>query len=393
MKLNFTIGNDNGNASQKISFGEETFELPNIFVKTTRIPQAMSEISPVFVINNIFDHLFVTIKSPNLENNCPQSYYVGAYTERSGNIVQNMSIGLRGNKLDTQLPIITTLANTAAYAVHKVYQKEADVEKLCQNTIKVIVDMATALPNAEYSKENAMRFRNKFLGQHIVTVYLGSLEATVEINIGYVKVMPEGVPAVFYALAEANNEPFKGLDLKNKRILHVAIGDGTTDYPITDGVQPQPEFINSTHNGIGIAIEKMIDTFAEKAYLSKCTRQDVAKIVRNQNHRNHALAMELLEPHLEEEAQAIKKYIFRQLERINNEVDYIFVYGGGSILLKPYLLEALLSDSIIKSDKNKNGIDVVYMPEQSATTIEAKGLYIFTEQPFFKDLAKAFKEK
>ena len=302
-----------------------------------------------------------------------------------------MSIGQRGNKLDDELPIITTLANTAAYAVLKAYENDGNLEKLSKKPIIVNADMATALPNTQYDKKNSKKFKNKFLGEHIVTVYVGEYEVEVDISIDYVKVMPEGVPTSFYLLSKKNEDFFRKYDFGDKPILHVSIGDGTTDYPITEGVNFLPDFTYSSHNGIGIAIEKMIDDFAEQTLLNKCSRQDVSSIIRNPSHRSHAIAMDLLEPHLEEEAQQIKKHTFQQLQRINNNVDFIVVYGGGSILLEPYLKKAFLRDSLIKSEDNPNGIELVYLPSELATTIESKGLYVFTQQQFFKDLAAKYK--
>lgn len=395
MKINVKVGNDNGNSSQKISFNGDIFELPNVYVRTNQVPKGIAELSPIKIIEDLHNNLFVTIKSDSLEAKCPQSYYVGNYTSKSGRTVQNMSIGHRGNKLDNELPIITTLANTAAYAVKKAYEKEKDIEKLCSKNIHVNMEMATALPNTHFNKNNAGIFRDNFLGEHNVTVYIGEYEADVCISIDYVKVMPEGVPTAFYLLssnsAKGASEFFKGYDFGDKPILHVSIGDGTTDYPITEGVNFIPDFTHSSHNGIGIAAEKMIDEFAERTLLSKCSRQDISDIIRNKNHRSHGIAMELLEPHLEEEAQAIKKHTFQQLQRINNNVDFIVVYGGGSILLEPYLKKEFLKDPLIKSDKNPNGIELVYVPEDIATTIEAHGLYVFTQQAFFKELAAKYK--
>ena len=391
MKINVKTGNDNGNSSQKISFNGEVYELPNVYVRTNQVPKGIVELSPNTIIKDLFNNLFVTIKSDSLEAKCPQSYYVGSYTAKSGRIIQNMSIGQRGNKLDNELPIITTLANTAAYAVTKAYEKEQDVEKLCKKPISVNMDMATALPNTQFNKNNATTFRDNFLGEHVVTVYIGEYEAEVHISIDYVKVMPEGVPTAFYLLSNNTPDFFKQYNFGDKPILHVSIGDGTTDYPITEDVNFIPDFTQSSHNGIGIATEKIIDEFAERTLLSKCSRQDISDIIRNKNHRSHGIAMDLLEPHLEEEAQAIKKHTFQQLQRINNNVDFIVVYGGGSILLEPYLKKEFLKDRLIKSDKNPNGIELVYVPADIATTIEAHGLYIFTQQPFFKELAAKFK--
>lgn len=391
-----SIGNDNGNNAQKLSVNGEVFEFPNLYVKAPRLPKGIIDTAPETIMKDLYNNLFVTIKSPSLESNCPQSFYIGNYTTKSGRIAQNMSIGTRGNKLDTDLPLITTLANISAYVVKKAYEKENDIEKLCSKTLEASIDMATALPDTEYGKDTAKAFSDTFEGEHLVTVYLGDKEVNVKINIEYVKVLPEGVPTAFYLLSNAGkqSEYLKQFNFNNnKAILHVSIGDGTTEYPITEGVNFIPDFNHGTHNGIGIAIEKIIDEFTEATLLSKCSRQDISAIVRKKSDRNHDLAMEMVEPYLEEEALAIKKQTFTQLQRFNNNVDFIVVYGGGSILLEPYIKKAFMEDRLMKSEKNPRGIELVYIPAEIATTIEAQGLYIFTQQNFFKEAAKKAKEE
>jgi len=68
-----------------------------------------------------------------------------------------------------------------------------------------------------------------------------------------------------------------------------------------------------------------------------------------------------------------------------NEVDVIAVYGGGSILMKPYLaskLEALCTEREIK---------LLYAPEKYATILNAAGLDIFVRGNIFKALKKSEK--
>lgn len=390
-----SVGNDNGNNAQKLCIDGEVFEFPNLYLKAQSLPKGIIDTVPETIMKDLYNNLFVTIKSPALESNCPQSFYIGNYTTKAGRAAQNMSIGIRGNKLKTDLPLITTLANISAYVVKKAYEKEKDIEKLCRKTLEASIDMATALPDTIFGKDTAKTFSDTFTGEHLVTVYLGEKEVNVKLNIEYVKVLPEGVPTAFYLLSNAGkqSEYLKQFDFNNKSMLHVSIGDGTTEYPITEGVNFIPDFNYGTHNGIGIAIEKIINDFKAAALLSKCSRQDISAIIRNKYDRNHDRAMEMVEPYLEEEAQEIKDETFTQLQRFNNNVDFIVVYGGGSILLEPYIKEAFMNDALMKSEKNPRGIELVYVPAEIATTIEAQGLYIFTQQNFFKEAAKKAKEE
>lgn len=114
-------------------------------------------------------------------------------------------------------------------------------------TITVHIDMATALPVSYYSKKNANDFAAKFSGKkHHVCVYVGSQEVMVDVNYDFVKVIPEGVTASFALKHEddiyhAYNQlhvdaPFHKEDFAKLRVLHIAIGEGTTEFPVTQDV-------------------------------------------------------------------------------------------------------------------------------------------------------------
>jgi plasmid segregation protein ParM len=61
-------------------------------------------------------------------------------------------------------------------------------------------------------------------------------------------------------------------------------------------------------------------------------------------------------------------------------VDALFVYGGGSILMKRVLHEKLAEVCTSRE------IDLFYCPEEQAVTLEAKGLYKFATSTIFTTL-------
>src|SRR5699024_1242588 len=100
--------------------------------------------------------------------------------------------------------------------------------------------------------------------KHFITVHIGNEIARVEIDFEFVMVIPEGVTSSFLftqtddVLKKYN---FKKEFFKDAKVLHVAIGEGTVEYPITKGIEFNPNFIKGSNNGVGHAIDLALDEF------------------------------------------------------------------------------------------------------------------------------------
>ena len=98
-------------------------------------------------------------------------------------------------------------------------------------------------------------------GTHRVTVHLNKVRVPVSIIFDYVKAIPEATPVVFALQKDREGnwrsgdifqefvdsyelgEKFSGAYFKDKRVLHTDIGDGSTEYPITEGNKFLRQFI------------------------------------------------------------------------------------------------------------------------------------------------------
>ena len=290
------------------------------------------------------------------------------------------------------------MAHIGAYCASKAYL-DNDTTKV----VEVNVDMATALPVNQYNKETANMFADKFLGsEHTVTVYMGIKKIKAILNFTYVKVIPEGVPVVFYLQSlKKNTEDYNKVvasfiknyqlsetDLfKDKRILHVSIGEGTTEFPLTEGINFNPHYITGTNNGVGHATNEVLQDFISDKRLVKFSRQDFSNALKDRKHKYHLDTVEYVQTGLEDQAIIINDIAQREVGRDNNNVDYICVYGGGSILMKEYLQEQL--ELFAKQVEVK----VLYIPKEYAVTIEALGLYVFANSDIFKVLKKSYIER
>ncbi|MGL5381742.1 ParM/StbA family protein [Clostridium sp.] len=390
MAMNLIVGNDNGNSEHDIIINGEIIKQPNVHAKVRRLAN-LEELNPEYIAKNIHDNLIVSIESQQLNSGTPTTYYIGTYATKTGQLLKNIEVGADNSKIESDIPLVNTLGQIAGYAVKKAYEEDQEVA-----SIDVKVDMTTALPVTQYSKQNAQTFTNRFIGNHLVTVYLGTKQVKVNLNMEYVKVLPEGVPTIFYLQSNKDQEivlkefskdygiNMEDVDFKNKRILHVAIGEGTTEYPLTEDIGFNPHFIRGTNNGVGHAINSILQEFIQEKNLGKFSRQDFSTALRNTNHKYHVDAVEFIQDPLEEQATVILDCAKQEITKANNEVDYICVYGGGSILMKPYLKDK------VRQFADKTDIKVLYISDPHSVEVEARGMYEFANSPIFKQLKKGY---
>lgn len=390
------VGNDNGNSEHDIIINGKLIKQPNVYAKVRKLPN-FDEVNKNYVLKNIEDNLVVICEEPN------GIYYIGNYALGSGQRVRSIEVGVDNNKIEDDIVMVNTLAQIAGYAVAEHFKEHGKTDEI----IKAKVDMTTSLPVTYYKHKTATEFANKFLDKtHMVTVNVGNSKVRVEIEFTFVKTIPEGVTATF-ALREANEDLFEEYNkeilsnslkiddsnnnsnpisksellnnkfFKNAKVLHVAIGEGTTEYPITKGIEFDPNFIKGTNNGVGHAIDKALDEFKGEKGLLNFTRQDYSRIIRDKSHKFHNSAMDIVEQYIEEEAEEILHNIKREIQKANNEIDIVVVYGGGSILMRKSL------ESKLKAFCNRAEIKLLYIPEKYAVTLEAEGLYNFTTSKIF----------
>lgn len=400
-EITLKVGADNGNSEQDIIINGTQLQQPNVYGRVDNGIENLSELDQEVFINNLEDNLVVEIEDSKYVKS--GEYYVGKHTITSGAIVRNTEVGSGNNKTESEVVYLNVLGQIAAYAV-----KEAYKDGSAANDINVNVDMTTALPIIQYNKMEAEKFANKFMDEeHRLTVKTPSADYFVNIKFNFVKVIPEGVTTTF-AIAGGAEEIFKTYNQKvqdnlnsqqqdslyveelnteyftnaRRRILHVSIGESTTEYPITNGLAFDPNFAEGSNNGNGHAIKKALGPF-RKQYGSGFSRQKYSEIIQDPTHRFYKEAITPLMKLIEGQAEEIYRMAIDELERAHNEVDVIMVYGGSSILMREFL------EPKLENIARKYKIKLLYVDKEHAVTLESKGLYNFTNSALFK----ALKEK
>lgn len=381
--IKFKVANDNGNSEQDMYFDKNTEPVrsPNVMARSLELPN-LDELSSDYVLTHIHDNLIVEIDGG--------IYYIGNNALKSGLHCHSITVGVNNNKITSDIVYINTLAHIAGEALAYAYKNEP--KTLDNDVIKVMCDMATAIPISYYSRANGMAFANRFMGKsHRVIVHVGPKEYIVNITFDFVKVIPEGVTAAFAFLSNPslfcdNNENEDSI--KTSRILHIAIGEGTTEFPITQDIRFRPERNKGTNNGNGRAIARVLPSFKKTFGLQSITRQDFSRYIRDASHKYHEDALEVFMPALMDEAQDIIEFADQCITEINNEVDVIAVYGGGSILMKEYLKPRL------QEYCDRARIRLLYIEDEStAVLLEAIGLKSFINSKVFAGIKELMQKE
>lgn len=380
-KLVYKVANDNGNSTQKIKINGQLLMQPNVYALPQK-PSWVDESTPETLVPNLLDELAVSIQSPAIFNQ--GFYYIGKKAISSQYKNHGLEIG-QEEKYLSDVPIINTLAIISGRAVQEVFQS---TKKLPEN-IEVIVDMATLIPVSEWRNDKAKAFADRFTSsQHNVQVYVGGNIVNVNVKFDYVKVVAEATTAMFAVIEDGQgniregdmftefnktyNKNVDGEYFQDKRILHMDIGAGTTEYPITEGYNFDRDFVHGSQNGTGHAIEMAISSFKDVVpNMHKLTRQKYEEYLQDVNHKYHGKAKEHFDKAIRSEVADILKEARKQILAAQNEIDVILVYGGGSIALKPLLYPQLIAEC------EKIGAELLWIPEKYAVTLNVEGLDIF----------------
>lgn len=379
------MANDIGNSETKMIVNDTLIKQPSVVKRLLSKPNVM-ETNVEKNIANLLDELIVHVTSNAIKRS--GLYFIGKRANMTADKVENMNIKL-GNKSKHDIPVLMTLSMLAARSVQLAYQENQELPP----SISVDVSMTTAIPASEYSADQARYLEGRFTSNdHVVIVYVGETPVTVTLHFQTVKVTQEGIPAL-YALLESENEILKNYnehykkqavpkDFANKRILHVDIGDGTTEYIYTVGMNPVTDVCSGEKRGVGHATEEATQLLKEEVggFLN-LNRQQFMDIFRDPSHNLHDLAVRFMQEARYSQAQRILEDIQEKYSDIAGNVDVIAVYGGGSIQFKEELYEELLDFA------NTVHCEVLWIPEKYAVDMNVNGLHVINEKILFKQHA------
>ncbi|PEO37642.1 ParM/StbA family protein [Bacillus wiedmannii] len=398
MNMYFYLKADIGNNKVKFKVDNKVEKVQSVY-KRLFTPIAPSETNIEKCVANLLEELNVHITSNSIKRS--GQFLVGERAMKFGKDVKSMNISEGGKYID-DLPIIHTISITAAKAIQKAYQ---DTKKL-PKTLDVEVDLITAIPASEWNPERARILQDRFLkGTHIAIVDVAEEKVTVTIKFNDAKVTREGIPPLYLMLKTIrekkldmfkqyvnfckNNLKYREEKLNSlltesifsrKKILHADIGDGTTEYIYTVGVNPNSDACTGEKRGVGHAIKEAIALLqGDKPGIGELTRQQFSEILQNKEHNFHTEAKSFFYETRFVQAENILQDIKNKYrENTASEAQVIAVYGGGSVGFKEDLYDELATFCKV------NKLELLWITEKYAIDMNIEGMDVLVSEVLVK---------
>ncbi|ASV70142.1 MULTISPECIES: ParM/StbA family protein [Cytobacillus] len=311
------------------------------------IPNVIAEVQDREIVEmekNVLSALHVEITSSALKKK-NGSFSVGKLASKYPN---NDELTPEQDKSDTDQPIVMLLTTLAYDAAQNLNDDEGIIEATYY--------LSTGLPLDETKHGKAKAFRKKLKSSQHEVKFLKTptLEGkTVRIKFEQVLVNTEGF-AAFVDLTTNNDGSTKNEDLMGKTILINDIGGLSTDSAI---ITAEAEVDNEYSNGIKKGVSTYLDDIIRKVYSKhKYTiksRRTLVEIITNEDpeqqyhiwvNGNRVSIKEIIDEELTILAKEEYKLI-KEMWRNVPEIRLSYQIGGGSLVLKPYLLEINQSET------------------------------------------------
>jgi len=388
-------GLDLGNGYVKSNVDGVVRVFPSIAVKqfntANNLPLGEDEI-PMFM-KDIINQMDLSFASPLVRST--ERRLFGERALKSGLNIEEFDVFSPISKADVDLSGVLALSTIAADRLQTYY---ADHKKLPENDrLKVVVDLATALPIEEH-RHHAKVYRDKYLnGQnsHIVTFHNFERPVHVEIVFEFVYVSNEGESAQ-YGLMFAGDaflsmiyteavkrfpggelEGLTGKDLVSaKNTLGIDIGEGTIDFAVFSNGRFNPDSSTTLNQGYGTVLESTLSKLKNEGYPYK-SRKELSEFIHNDpspfTKRKWSHVVETNQTEEQRFAEVVSSEVSKVFSKVGGFTEVIFVFGGGATPLEWALFDKLMKR--VKEFGEDNFLPIVYLDSEYSRFLNVQGLY------------------
>lgn len=367
------VGADAGNNGLKLWVeGETPIQIPTVYSyymgETTELMD-IEDIPKAELINNID----ITINSKALSLNGGR-YIIGEKVLDDN--INGTELENKSDKSKDEIPVLVTLAGLTVDAMKKEYNKDK---------IQAEYDLSVALPVSTITQESAKNHSERFIGTHEVIYHHPSgRNVTITIKIDYCKCLPEGAAGAWGVVfdekgslierkIEIDDKVIK-TNFQDKTLLHFDIGSGTSEIVVTKGVQFNPRLSEGLNYGVKATINDVIKRWNREH--PRKTIDSIAEfneIYFDQEHPRHNDLINASKTSLMQLANQISSSIINKIDDLKDD-PFVFIYGGGAIILKDYLQQIL---------KNKGRMtNVTFLSDPMY--VNARGLLVYTCSPRYE---------
>lgn len=367
-------GVDGGNNSLKLwADGAEPLLIPAIYSmyvgETTEVFDQVDLITEQLVDN--IDITIVTSKAIEVTN---ARYIIG--NKVLSDRLTPVEMESKSNKSTDITPVLLTLAGLTIDAI----KRSPDKAK-----IAVSYDIANALPVNTITTAAAKIHAERFIGAHVVKFHQESgREIEVTITIEFCKCLPEGAAASWGVVFDEKGKyikreveldgDLKNISFENRKMFHSDIGAGTTELVTTQGVQYLPKL----SKGLGYGTKDTINNIQTR-WNRENVRFPIESVAEfndiyynTEHHLNNKLRI-FSKDFLNQLAERLAVDIINQINYVKDNV-FIFIYGGGSIILKEALTEVLRKKGFLDN--------LIFLNDP--IFVNARGLLVFAHSPIYE---------
>ncbi|MFD1674864.1 hypothetical protein [Alicyclobacillus fodiniaquatilis] len=327
---------DIGNDAVKSYFGELTSDqglyIPNI------IAEEAEDRKTIQIEKNLLDGIHVQIVSGALSEG-KGIYVVGNLATRYENSDELTPDNKKSENDQSLILLLTTLAIDAARHI-----------KESKGIVEASYNLSTGLPLGESKLGKRPEFRDKLINAQHEVKFLQTPEIggkTVRIRFEDVLVNTEGAAALFDIIT-SDDGSVRNEELAEQTGLITDIGGLSTDSAI---IMPGMDIDNNNSVGIreGVSpyLDAIIDRVQRELDYSFRNRQELVEVLTDErvDRRNHVFIngnRTSIQTIVDEELIRLAREEYKHIRNLWTKVSsiqYAFLIGGGSLLLKPYIEE------------------------------------------------------
>lgn len=396
MVKNYVSAIDVGNGLVKAQLNEDVITYQSIVgIKYggDDLPVSDDEAGDVLGVNfcNVMDASF---ESPLVTNKARRIF--GNRGMKSGFTTEEFDVYSNISKAEVDLFGVLCLGTIACKVLNDYY---AEKKALPKNTLKITSTLVTSLPISEYRRHRESVAKKFMKTTHIVTIHNFETPVRVEIEFNDVKLLSEGEVAGYGLMfsddaliekfledAKKSGQKLEGIvasDIKRAgNTLGIDIGEGTTNLALFQNGKFESLASKTWNRGYGKVLEESLEKLRNQGYPYKDRKEILDFLMSTPTNLTRARYNKVLDVVTQEMryfSKELSSEVSKAIASSGGFIEIIFVYGGGSRMIKQYFMPELLS--LLRTFNDEDTVfPILYLDGNYASFLNMNGLNIIAKQ-------------
>lgn len=396
-KNNYIAAVDVGNGLVKAQLSGEVITYQSIVgVKYggEDLPIADSEAGEL-IEADIYNNLDASFESPLVENKARRIF--GTRGLKSGYTTEEFDVYSNTSKAEVDLFGALVLGTIAAKVLKDYW---ASKKTLPKDIVKVNTILTTALPIAEYRRHREPVAKKFMKTSHIVTIHNFDTPVRIEIIFDDVRLLSEGEAAGYGLMlsddklierflddARASGQVLEGITAKDIKgagnSLGIDVGEGTTNFAVFQNGRFEFNASRTYGRGYGKVLEESLERLRGMGYPYKDRKEILDFLMAgptNLTRQRYNKVLDVVLTEMKYFSQELSAEASKAIARTGGFVEIIFVYGGGSRMIKDAFMPELMKLLKVTGADDDTTIPVLYLDSEYASFLNMNGLDIIANQ-------------